>query len=107
MTIQATGIMSNSGIFGDLVANAGALVAAVAALSIAMLWVSPVLSPDHSFAWRFRAMEWAGLACLLGLLIYSALRTIYVFDQEYAIGPKHIATRKVIGGLWLTPIARA
>jgi hypothetical protein len=129
--------MSDLGIFGGLVANGGALIAAggalglawrggskwgpesvsikagpervgllLAALSIAILWVAPLLTPYY-FAWRFWTMIGAGVACLLGLLIYSALRTIYVFDQEYAIGRADAATRKVIGGLWLTSRARA
>lgn len=80
------------------------VVSVVNVVGLAILWWSREVFPQTLVV--SGALVALGV-CILSLLVYRALITLCVFDQEVPTTESSTRKQKIIGGFWLTSRARA
>lgn len=128
--------MADYGVFSGLVDDVGAIVAATGAIIVAFkgtgkwepceddvpngprkvagfltlivitLFYLGALENYNGAEYAFY-LKLCGGAAFIGLLIYSTLITVFVFDEVIATGPASTREQKIIGGLWMRADAKA
>jgi hypothetical protein len=89
----------------DDVPEAPAKVAAlVTAVCVVLIWSAT--RQRHDPGWLVPLCLGCLIATFVGMCIYIWLVQVHTFTAEFATGRRRVVSRKVIGGLWLTPCAQ-